>query len=266
MTAQLAQVAAALLAAATPWVVTEIAYRVAAGHVGGSALTTAGTQSYRRLQLATLVAASAATGVAALIPAPSLWPTIVSGVVFAGLAPLGLRALADLDARSLPMRHIESPTRTASLAVRRHRHYQAPWWRTTLYGLTMVALGLFVWRLAQPSPVDRRLLVPVACSVSAIAFLWLYEIWIRDLVAGPVTPEALESEQRRRKIRWVFFMECLLTTAFLGLAHSVLDIDWTTAGWMPLVVVAVGGGLGVIGCALVLSADLGSSRYKIVPE
>ena len=265
MNAQIAQVGAGLVAAMTPWMVTRVAHAVACNYPRGAGSIVPLGRSYRLLGPATLLAGCVVGALGSWLPAPSAWMALVDAVAFAGLAPLGLHALGHLDDDTRDMRQIESSTRTASLAVRRHRDYLSASRRTVLYGVATMGFALFAWRALLPTSIDRRLLVPVACCLIASVFMWLYEAWIRALVTGPIVPDSPESTHvRRRLIQRVFATEFVLVVGFLALAHALLNLDWTAAGWWPLVAVVGGGVMGVVGCALALSADLGTSRYRVV--
>jgi hypothetical protein len=190
---------------------------------------------------------------------------LLESVVFAGLAAVALRGLHDLDAATRAIRYVDSVTREASLVPRRRRDYLPVSWRILLFASTIAGLASFAWRVTTLASNDRRLFLPVLFALIGPVFLWLYEVWIRDLVAGPVTLDPSDADrQRRRWIRLVFASELILVTGFLALAHGLLDADWTARGeWASIV--AVGGGvLGVIGCSLALSSDLITRRYRAV--
>jgi hypothetical protein len=190
---------------------------------------------------------------------------VVSVVVFTGLSALGLRALNELDATTHDARCIDSATRAASLVARKRFHYLPSSWRLVLFGVTIAGLALFAWRVAAPSGVDRRLFLPVACALIAAVFLWLYEVWIHNLVTGPAVVDSADSDTaRRRSIRIVFATEASLVVGFLVLAHSLLDLDWIAAGAWAVIMLVTGAVLGVIGCALALSSDLITRRYRVI--
>jgi hypothetical protein len=109
------------------------------------------------------------------------------------------------------------------------------------------------------------LFLPVAFALIASTFLWLYEAWIHGLVTGPTVPDSNDADQeRRRSIRMVFASEFILVTGFLALAHGLLDLDWTARGAWGAIAAVGGGVLGVIGCALALSSDLITRRYRLI--
>ena len=72
-------------------------------------------------------------------------------------------------------------------------------------------------------------LVPYALAVAGIAFLFLYEAWMRDLVAGPIIPPD-GTPARRALIRHVFTVELVLIGTSVASAHTLLGVDWTRPG------------------------------------
>ena len=112
---------------------------------------------------------------------------------------------------------------------------------------------------------DRRLFLPVLFALIAPVFLWLYEVWIRDLVTGPTIFDSNDADhERRRLIRLVFASELVLVMGFLALAHGLLDADWRARGEWAAIAAVGGGVLGVIGCSLALSSDLITRRYRAI--
>ena len=265
MNTQVAQVASALLVAATPWIVVRIALAAATRHlhaVGGSAPPLTALAVLGR---ATAIAAFVVGTFAALLPAPSTWMAVVEVVVFAGLSTVALRALGDLDQATRATRYVESVTRAASLVPRRHHHYLPAYWRILLFGVTIAGLASFAWRATMPSSSDRRSFLPVAFALIASTFWWLYEAWIHGLVAGPTVSDSSDGDlERRRLIRMVFASEFILVAGFLALAHGLLDLDWTARGAWGAIAAVGGGVLGVIGCSLALSSDLITRRYRAI--
>lgn len=254
---QMAQLGAALLAVATPWIVVLVARAVATRQVLEAGQTMPPLRRMAPLGLATAVAAVVVGVIALSLQAPSAWMGVIDIVAFAALSTMGLRVLGELDSVTTAARNVDSPTRTASLMVRRLNQYLPTSWRFLLFGVTIAGLALFVWRLTIPVAGDRRLFVPITFALIAPVFLWLYETWIHTLVTGPALSDAGDSDDsRRRWIRIVFRMEFVLVTTFLAVAHVTL----TAGSWAAIVGIA-GGVLGVVGCGLALSSDLITRRY-----
>lgn len=262
MNAQVAQVAAALLVAATPWIVVRIALAAASRHSHAPGGPVPPLTALALLDRATAVAAFVVGTFAALLPAPSAWMAVVDLVAFAGLSPVALRALHDLDDATRATRYLDAVTRAASLAPRRHHDYLPAYWRIVLFGVTIAGLASFSWRATIPSSSDRRLFLPVVFALIASAFWWLYEAWIHGLATGPTVSDSNDVDhERRRSIRRVFAGELILVTGFLTLAHGLLDLDWAASGAWAAVAAVGGGVLGVIGCSLALSSDLSTRRF-----
>ena len=82
---------------------------------------------------------------------------------------------------------------------------------------------------------------------------------------GPAVHDSGDAESaRRRLIRRVFALETVLVFGLLALAHGLLDVDWIVTGAWAGTLSAIGGVLGVIGCALALSSELIIRRYRVV--
>jgi hypothetical protein len=256
-----AQLTTGLLVTVTPWIVVRIALAAASRLARGAGQPLA-SRAFVRLQRATVLAVVVIAGFAVWLPVRSGWMAVIEGVVFAALATVALRALHEIDSATRAVRQIDSKTRVASLVVRRSRHYLPSYWRVLLFGATLTGFALFAWRVTVPSPVDRRLFVPVAFALIAGVFLWLYEVWIHTLVTGPTVADTDDADRRRRRsIRLVFSAEFILVTGFLALAHGVLDLDWSQNGAWATIARTSGGVLGVLGCALALASDLSARRY-----
>ena len=263
--AQVAQVAAGLLVATTPWIVVRFARAVATRHLHAARAPVPPFTALPLLARATTMAIVVVGAFAVWLPAPSAWMGVIEVVVFVALSILALRALGDLDDATGATRHIDAATRAASLIRRRHHQYLPAPWRISMFAVTIGGLALFAWRATISSSTDRRLFLPVFFAVVASVFLWLYETWIHGLVTGPTIAGSNEvSGERRRSIRVVFAVECALVTGFLALAHGLLDLDRTTTGAWAAIAAVAGGVLGVIGCALALSSDLSTSRYRVI--
>lgn len=262
MTAHLAQLAAGLLATATPWLVVRVALAMASRHALTQGVTVPPIRPLLVLDRATAAAALAVAVVAVALPAPSAWIAGPSLAAFAGLSFVAHRVLRDLDLATRPARYVDVSTRTASLVSRRCSHFLPSSWRALLFGGAVTGLGFFAWRATLSATVDRRLLVPDAFALAALVFLGLYEAWIHALVTGPAVPDSGDSNHRRQKaIRLVFTTQAVLVTVFLVLAHGLLDVDWSANGGWATLMWVTGALLGVVGCALALASELITRRY-----
>jgi hypothetical protein len=258
------QLVAAVISSITPLLVVSVVYAVAARHGRDSATALAWPHAGRWLTVATAVALVVTGVTALLLPAPSAVAGAVNLSVFALLAVPGLLALHAIDAASQPSREITVSTREATLAPRRAGDY-LPWAsRGLLYAASAAGVGLFLWRAASPSP-GREWMVPGAFALAAMAFLWLYEVWIHQIITGPGIA-AQTATARRRSARRIFSVEIVLITVCLALAHALLNLDWTTDAIMGAALAFVGAIAGVFGCAFALASGVYSRRYAPVTD
>lgn len=258
---QLAQVASALLAVSTPLLVVTIVMRVTSAHARSAGLKLPAPSSRMRLAWVTLLTALPAGATAAVLAAPSPWMFLVGGLGFAIPAIPGWRALAEIDLASLPARELVSPSRSASLTPRRAHHY-LPWtWRVLPYCLTLAGIALFIVRAATPLA-HRQLLVPAVFAFASTMFVLLYETWIQDVATGPIVSG--ETRDRPRLVRRIFAAEIVLVVISLGVAHAVLDLNWTTHNALAATLCLIGGAAGIAGCALALTSGLTGRRYVTV--
>ena len=260
----LAQLGAALIAAAAPWIVVRVALATASARPGHGAPPPGGPPAARRLRLATGLAL-ATLGLAAFwLPARPEWLPAAGVAAFLALAGPALRALHQIDLATREAREVAATTRRAGLEPRRVHRY-LPWaWRLAAAGVVLAGLAAFVWRLAAPFA-DRRLLAPASFAAAAAVLFWLYEVWIHEVVTGPAVPVAdadLEAV-RRRCVRRLYAVELTLVTILLALAHALLDLDWTAHARWGAAAVLGAGLVGLAGCALVISSDLGRRRYAL---
>jgi len=255
----LAQLASALLSVATPLLVAAIVLRVARAHAKSAGLDLLTPDSFRGLTRVTALMALPAGIAAATLPAPTPWMFLVGGLGFAITAIPGWRVLADIDRASLPARELASPSRTASLTPR-HAHHYLPWtWRVLPYGLTLAGIIAFVIRAAAPLP-HRQLLVPAVFAFASTMFVFLYETWIQHAATGPAVSG--EANDRTRLVRRIFAVEAALVITTLGVAHAVLDLNWSTHDTLAATLCLVGGAAGIAGCALALASGLIGRRYQ----
>jgi hypothetical protein len=222
--AHFAQLAAALIGAATPWIVARIAFSVAARHARSVQMSISRPSVMTTLDKLTIVAVAVASVLALMLPAPSIWMGAFDLALFAVLAAVGLRALGAIDDISRPAREAGAPVREASLRP--------------------------------------RLWVPVMFALAAPVFTWLYEVWMRDLVSGGHVVGGDVELNRRRRIRQVFAVEAALAIVCLSIAHALLDLNWVQdAAWATGLSLA-GAVVGVVGCALAVSSELARRRYE----
>jgi hypothetical protein len=258
---QLAQLTTALVVAATPWIVVRVACEVASLHAGAVQQRFEPPHTVRPLLHATLAAILVAGAAAVWLPAPSRWMVAVDILMFLLLAALALRALGEIERVSLPAREVASTKRMAPLTPRRIGDY-LPWSRRMLApGVALIGLALLVARLTD-APAGRRALAPIGFALAALVFLWLYEVWLRQLVTGPFVPNVTELEPlRRRLVHLVFYIELALVTVLLGAAHALLDLDWTIYGVWAAGITLTAALAGVVGCAFAVSSELAYRRY-----
>jgi len=259
----LAQLASALLSVGTPLLVAYIVLRVARAHAASFGLDLATPHSFKRLTRVTVWTTLPAGVAAATLPAPTPWMFLVGGLGFAITAIPGWRVVADIDRASVPARELASPSRTASLTPRRVSHY-LPWmWRVLPYGLTLGGIVVFVIRATAPLP-HRQLLVPAVFAFASTMFVLLYETWIQQVATGPAVEE--ETHDRARLVRRIFAVETALVITTIGVAHAVLNLNWSTHDTLAATLCLVGGAAGIAGCALALASGLIGRRYQTVPR
>lgn len=259
----LAQLASALLSVATPLLVSAIVLRVARAQAKSAGLDLATPRSFTRLMRVSLLTALPAGAAAALLPAPSPWMFLVGGIGFAIPAIAGWRVLSDTDRASLPARELSSPSRTASLTPR-HAHDYLPWsWRVLPCGLTLTGIAAFIIRAATPLP-HRQLLVPAVFAFASMMFVLLYETWIQHVATGPAVSG--DTHDRARLVRRIFLVETALVITTLGVAHAVLDLNWTTSDTLAATLCLIGGAAGIAGCALALASGLMGRKYQPAPR
>jgi hypothetical protein len=263
----LAQLGSALIAAAAPWIVVRVALATASAHPANGAPPLGWPPAARRLRLPTGIALGALCLAAFWLPGRPGWLAAGGVAAFLALAGLALRALHEIDLATRDGREVAATTRRASLEPRRVHRY-LPWaWRLAAAGVVLAGLAAFLWRLAAPFA-DRRLLAPATFAAAAAILFWLYEVWIHEVVTGPAVPAAevdLEAA-RRRCARRLYAVELTLVTVLLGLAHALLDLDWTAHARWGATAILVAGLFGVAGCALAISSDLGRRRYALASD
>ena len=257
--AHVAQLAAALLSVATPTLVAAIVLRLARSHARAAGHSLPAPMSFSSLVRVTAPVAVAAGAAALALPAPSPWMFAVGGAGFLITAVVGFRVLLDIEHASLPAREVESSARSASLRPRRASEH-LPWsWRFVSYGVTAAGLAVFIQRAAVPVA-GRQLLVPAVFAFASTMFLLLYETWIHQVATGPT----IESGSARvsRFVRRIFAAELVLIVVSLGVAHALLNLDWTTNDTLGAWFCFGGGLVGIAGCALALASGLMTRRYR----
>ncbi|MGB7623079.1 MAG: hypothetical protein WBN92_12075 [Terriglobia bacterium] len=259
----LGQLAIALVSVGTPWFVVRIAVEVAkrrARAVNGDFF----------VPLSVEVLGRATVAAALLITVPALWrtpPSILVGLLdvagFVVLSVFGMRALGDINAANRSDREVSNATRLASLRPRRTSQYLSLPWRVLPFAATSLGAVLFVYRLGWLPSSNRRLLVPVAFVLFAPVFLWLFETWMRaEACGGRVAVVAGDESRIKHRVRGIYALESIVTFGFMGLSHALLNLDWSMHGAWGVAGALAGGILGVVGCALAVSSDLGTRRYR----
>jgi len=255
----LVQLASALLATGTPLLVASILLRMARTHAASTGVEMATPRSLMGLVRATWLTALPAGLAAMTLAPPSPWMFVVGSLGFAITSIPGWRVLIDIDRASLPSRELVSPARSASLIPRRAHDYLPYTWRLVPYCLVLGGIVEFINRVAVPNP-HRQLLVPVVFVFASTMFVLLYETWIQQVATGPAVDG--EAPDRRRLVRRIFAVETALVITTLGVAHAVLDLNWTTQDTLAATLCLVGGAAGIAGCALVLASRVTGRRYQ----
>ncbi len=261
----LAQVAAALVAAGTPWCVVRVALYVASRHAESVRSAFPMPPSVARLGRWTLWSLP-------LVAAPALWltpPSLLMGAIdvawFVGLSVLGLAALSDIDEASRSARDVATTVRTASLRPRALSQHVG-WMRRWLpAAAAAVGLSTFGWRLASPGG-DRRVWIPLAFVCFTGVFLWLYETWMRDEISGGRSADVANDDLRYgRRLRMILTVELMMVVGCLGVAHALLDLNWSVNGGWGAAIALAGASVGIVGCALAVSSELARRRYLPAP-
>jgi hypothetical protein len=261
---QAAQVFAGVVAAATPWCVVRIALAVAVYHAQSVRCPIERPHAVAAVGRSTVLVVPAVAALASWLPPQSLWMAALDVAAFGGLSMVGLCALRAIHEASRPAREASSPVRVAALRPRHIGQYVAPAWRIALSILMVAALAELAWRLMVPVP-HRRLLLPAAFALFAPVFLWLYEMWLRQVTLGGETSDAGDAGHRRgRRARLVFIVEVVLVCGYLLLAHVLLNLDWQVHAVRGAVCALAGACLGIGGCALALSSNLALREYRRV--
>jgi hypothetical protein len=250
----LLQAAAALVAAGTPWCVVRMASEVASRHARSVRAPYLVPRSVARLGWVTVWALPLVAAPAFWLQPPSLLMAGIDGVGFIGLSIVGLRALSEIQDASRPACEVIATTRTATLRPRRLGQYLAWPWRALPCAALLLGLALFGWRFVLPHA-NRRLLLPVAFAGFSVVFFWLYETWMRGEVSGGHSPDSAEDHA----------VELAMVLGCIGVAHALLDLDWSLNGAWGAGVALAGAALGIVGCALAVSSDLCRRRYTPVP-
>jgi hypothetical protein len=212
----------------------------------------------KRLRAMT-VAAALAAAMASVILAPSPWMLLIVGLGFGGPAVVALGVLGEIDELTRPARQVNTAERAASLSPRKEGEY-LPWsWRLTAAGTAILGATAFVVRAASGGG-DRRMLVPIVFAAGALIFLCLYEVWLHQVITGPIVDG--EARHLRRVVRRIFAMELLLVVACLGTAHALLNLNWAANGTLGAAISLAGSVVGITGCALAVASGLVGRRYE----
>ena len=189
----------------------------------------------------------AATAIALAISVVIPLSFLVAIVAFVLLFALAIRVMQAIERAALA-EIVESPVRTATLEPRHVVNYLPLAWRVADVVVTLACLGWVIEVARTSSP--RFMLF--AYSGIGITFYLLYEAWIRQEV---FEVRAREEKDRRRRVRFIFVAQIILTISFLALAALSLRAE---PGRVALGVAATL--IGTPGCALALSTGV-QRRY-----
>ena len=262
---QILQIAAAVVAAGTPWLVARVALTVATRHATEVGAPFATPRAVSHLSRGTLLVLPVVVTAAFLLPPRSLAMGAIDAAAFALLAVFGLRALAAIDTASRPARDVPMAERTASLQLRRLGQYVPLPLRLVPFAVTAMGLLAVIWRIGGVA--SDRLVMPVTFILSAPVFLWLYEVWMHNEISGQASvggDERTADDRRRRRIRQILLVEVILVAGLMGVGHALLGLDWSQQRVPVSMGLIIGSLLGVIGCALALASDLNRRRYRSV--
>ena len=199
-----------------------------------------GTPIPWRRVLVLAVATIAAVAASPLLRHPaSLVVTFV--ILFAGFGFPVTQAIE----KAAKARLTEPAVRTASLVPRRVSMYVPLPLRVVSIAATLAACA---WVAMRATPA----IMLVGYAFGGLTFFGLYEVWMRQEVAGV---RARDEDDRRQRVRAIFAAQTVLTLSFLSMA-ALSAGNWP--GLLPLAV--MGGIIGSIGCALALSTDI-QQRY-----
>jgi hypothetical protein len=257
----LPQLSASLVAAVAPLLVVEVAQRALARFAANAQAAMPVPASRRRLRRATVAVLPLVAALALWLPPQSGWLAVVNLSVFALLSVPALSALGEIERASRHVREVRAGVRIASLTPRRVGQY-LPWpWRLVPYVTVSAGWLLLAWRLTAPLA-TRELWVPLGFALAAGAFLLLYEVWITNLVTGPLAASVpQDSPSRFRSVRVLLAIEIGLITIMLAVTHVLLDVEWTAHPTWAAAVSLGGAVIAIVGCALALSSDLMRRAY-----
>lgn len=83
-----------------------------------------------------------------------------------------------------------------------------------------------------------------------------------EACGGRAADVAGDESRLKRRVRGIYALESIVTFGFIGLSHALLNLDWSMHGAWGVAGALAGGILGVVGCALAVSSDLGTRRYR----
>lgn len=255
--AHVPQILAALFSALTPLIVVTVV-RVMVRRQWPGASIDAAAPSHRLLLGATMAGAVIAVSVAVVVTPPSLLAGAVNLTLFAVIAAIAWRPLQIVSDAAKPAMEVTASIRTASLGRRTPTQFVPAWSRVVFFASVVAGLGWLALRTTSESG-DRELAVPLAFAGAVLAFVLLYETWLRELVKAPVLAGASAKEDadaRRRLVRQVFGAEAVLATVCLAVAHVLLDLNWKTDAVLAGSLAVAGAVIAVGGCALALGSGL----------
>jgi hypothetical protein len=154
--------------------------------------------------------------------------------------------LSGLEAKVAAEAVVE-PVRSAGLTPRSVRSYVSAGARAIAWLLALNALAWAIWRIAAGAPS----LLTGGFMFAGVTFFGLYEAWMREEVLSVRAAD----DERRVRVRAIFFAQATLTIAFFVLAGL-------SAGAVPgrIVLAVVAAMLGSAGCAFAMSTGI-QKRY-----
>lgn len=259
---QILQIAVACIAAGTPWLVTRVALAIAARHASSVGVPLPVPRAVRHLTRATLLVLPLVVVLAVKLTPPSLLMGAIDLLAFAVLAAFGYQALGAIDTASLPARDVRAAERLASLHPRRLGQYAPLSIRLMLIAIAVLAVAGLGWRLDEVP--GNRLLAPAAFILASPVFLWLYEVWMRNVISGEadVAGKRDADARRRRRVRQILTAEGILVIGLAAIGHALLGLDRTEHGVQMAIGTVTGSLLAILGCALAVSSDLARRRYQ----
>jgi hypothetical protein len=131
------------------------------------------------------------------------------------------------------------------------------------YLFVLLGLPLLILRLPAFHIWARGVIPAVGSAIAALAFLFLYGVWMKEEAAAarPLDSEGSEvqaAQDCRSRVWRVYSLQLTLVAVFTGSALILAGLDWSKAtGQVTGAVTSLAGGvIGVVGCALAISSGL----------